>query len=177
MSDVESMTEVVGTQSKHSSKSSASDTEKFKLSLPQITDKSKLDEKDSDSIDSDDEVWQLATSRRQSAIENSGSLQRVLKASTLGTYHEAVGDTCTPRDMEPLLASMRSSHFQVQRSYAIQDITNKTRGSPPSKEGKGDRRVVKDYSSIGILLVAVILPLLAALITIKFFDVVLVVKK
>lgn len=171
MSDVESMTELVGAQSKHSSKSSSSDTEEFKLSLPQITDKSKLDEKDSDSIDSDDEVWQLATSRRQSAIENSGSLQRVLKASTLGTYHEAVGDTSTPRDMEPLLASMRSSHFQVQRSYAIQDISNKTRGSP--KEGKEDRRVVKDYSSIGILLVAVILPLLA----VKFFDVVLVVKK
>jgi hypothetical protein len=168
MSDVESMTEFAGTQSKRSSKSSASDTE---------AEKSKADEKDSDSIDSYDEVWQLATSRRQSAIANSGNLQRVLKASTLGTYHEAVGDASTPRDMEPLLTSMRNSHFQVQRSFAIQDITNKTGGLSPRKEEKGDRRVVKDYSSIGILLIAVILPLLVAVIAVKFFDVVLVVRK
>ena len=171
-SDVESLTEMVGTgQSKRSSTSStASDTNEFQLYLPPLTVKNEADAKDSDSIDSDDEIWQEATSRRQSANINSGSLQRVLRASTLATYNETVstGEAKSDRNMEPLLKSMRTSHFQVHRSENANNI-----GTSSPRQVKNDGRVLKDYARMGSV-VAVVFVLVMAVFAAKYFDVVLV---
>lgn len=187
MSDVESLTEMVGTgQSKRSSKSSESDANEFQLSLPQLASKIQAEANDSDSIDSDDEMWQQATSRNESDVLNSGNLQRILRASTLATYNEAVTtrEGVSPRNVDSYLKSMRNSHFQVHRSFAIQDkegsgssprtfsVTSSREQPEPKSYNLG---FLKGHSRMGYF-VAVIVVLVAATFAAKYFDVVLVVK-
>ena len=130
--------------------------------------KNEADAKDSDSIDSDDEIWQEATSRRQSANINSGSLQRVLRASTLATYNETVstGEAKSDRNMEPLLKSMRTSHFQVHRSENANNI-----GTSSPRQVKNDGRVLKDYARMGSVVAVVFVLVMAVFSATRYIQV------
>ena len=193
VSDVESFTELADAEhSKRSSIKSSSDGSEFQLSLPQIVAKNSNDTNDSDSIDSDDEAWKQATSRKQSAVMNSGNLQRVLRASALSTFDNAIPgkDSITPRNVEPLLKSMRDSHFQVHKSYTIRDDKSKDDGSSPRKisprkanamssrkQQEESKPILKVYSRMVHLVAAVVFVFVVAVLAVKYFDIVMVVNQ
>jgi hypothetical protein len=158
----------------------------FQLSLPQITAKQQENSIDVNSINSDDEMWQQATARRESANRNSGSLQRVLRASTLTTFNEAVHREMIPsRKVEPLLKSMRENHFQIHRKN-VQDDQVKSSGSSPRRvnnvspqevpKDSYDGSTLKAYNGMGYL-VAVIFVLFVAIVATRYFGLVVVVQK
>ena len=156
---------------------SSSDGSDFQLHLPNIAAKNRSVANDSDSIDSDDDIWKQASFRRQSAIMNSGNLQRVLRASALSTFDEAVPgrDSVNPRNVERLLKGMRDSHFQVHRSYTIRDDKSPRKISP--RKQQEENQPTPTSSSIVVYLVAVFFVFMTAMLAAKYFDIVLVVNQ
>lgn len=161
--------------SEKSLKGSTADDPEIDLLVQQSYDNKNSNDNDSDSIGSDDAAWQQAASRRNSDIMNSNNLQRVLRASALATFDEAVSGKNTGRDLssshqaEPLLKSMRESHFKIHRSYNTDDVATKTKGT--SSMTTKNEPLPKAYNRMGYRVVLMVVVLLgAAVLAAKYYD-------
>jgi len=177
--EIESQKGLTGAgDSEKSPKGSAAVNPEIDLFVHQSFDNNNSNNNDSDSMGSDDAAWQQATSRGNSDIMNSSNLQRVLRASALATFDEAVSGKDTGRGIstshqaEPLLKSMRESHFKIHRSYNTDDSTTKAKGS--STVTTKEEPVPKAYNRTGYRIATAFVVLLGAtVLAAKYHDIVL----
>jgi hypothetical protein len=129
--------------------------------------KKRTEADDSDSVHSDDNVWKQATSHTQS--NQSSNMDRVLRASLISTFNEAVtsGKLVSASQIEPLLKSMRNSHFDVHRDSI--DVKVQTNAATDNKllVSNGDNIAKKIFSGVQYLVLALAVFSIGAFIAFK----------
>jgi hypothetical protein len=140
-------------------KKESSDVIESLNSVPHVSVRSGTELDDTDSINSDDSLLKEATSQKLSGTFTSSHTERVLHASTLSPFSKAIpsGSSVPVHKFEPLLKSMRDSHFEMHRSCLEDDISVTAAALTQHLGSNTDNSIPKAVSRLEYLVIVIVL--------------------